>query len=201
MDSSFQKMMIEDLTGPNGYGRILIGWTGQSEFVKDANQPILLGSLPKELADTFVDRTYFLLSTQRPVTLYRGFETGGLTAPFGRDHPSFILQVLAERKPAIPDGYWWSSRRPSASIDALRLADLHRGEDRDSLAITMKMNRLDYYVEGSLPRGSLVYVGRAAPQQEDALYGRQLYSGGGLQFRLPLAPSRMLRDFKSYSAK
>ena len=201
MLSDFQKMMTEDLGGPNGYGRILAGWTGQSDFVRNTKEVALLGPLAKDLADTFIDRTYFLVATERPVTLYRGFETAGLTAPFGKDHPSFIFQVLAERKPGKPDGYWWSSRRPSASIDDLRLSDLHRGEDRDSLAITLKMNRLDYYLEGGLAPGSLVYVGRAAPQQEDALFGHQLYGGGGMQFRLPLAPDRMLRNFKTYSAK
>ena len=201
MISSFQNMMMGDLGGPNGYGRILVGWTGRSEFVRNTKDVVLLGPLAKDLAQTFVDGTYFLLSTQRPVTLYRGFETAGLTAPYGKDHPSFIFQVLVDRKPGAPDGYWWSSRRPSASIDNLSLSDLHRGEDRDSLGITLKMNRLDYYLEATLGPGSLVYVGRAAPQQEDALFGPQLYSGGGMQFRLPVPPDRMLRDFKTYSAK
>lgn len=201
MLSSFQKLMTEDIGGPNGYGQILVGWTGQSDFVKNTKAAAPLGPLVKDLVNTFVDGTYFLISTQRPVTLYRGFETTGLTAPYGKDHASFISQVLAKRNPGTPDGHWWSSRRPSASIDDLRLADLHRSEDRDSLAITLKMNRLDYYLEGSLPPGSLVYVGRAAPQQEDALFGRQLYCGGGMQFRLPLPPGRMLRDFKTHCAK
>jgi hypothetical protein len=201
MLSSFQELMMEDIGGPNGYGRILVGWTGQSEFIRNTKELAPSGPLANDLVYTFVDGTYFLVSTQRPVTLYRGFETAGLTAPYGKDHPSFIFQVLTKRNPGTPDGHWWSPRRPSASIDNLRLSDLHRGEDRDSLAITLKMNRLDYYLEGSLPSGSLVYIGRAAPQQEDALFGRQLYSGGGMQFRLPLPPGRMLRDFKTHGAK
>jgi hypothetical protein len=102
---------------------------------------------------------------QPAITLYHGFETAGLRAPFGEDHPSYILGLLKERNPSRPDGRWWTPQRPSASIDNLGLSDLHRGEDRDSSAITLKWNRLDRYAEGQLAGGSLVYVGRAAPQK------------------------------------
>ena len=93
-----------------------------------------------------MDRSYFLLATGRSIKVYRGFETAGLKAPFGKDHASYVLDVLAERKPGGPNGQWWMPRRPSASIDNLRLSDLHQSDDRDNPAITLEWNRLDYYV-------------------------------------------------------
>jgi hypothetical protein len=199
--TNFQKMMIEDLSGPNSYGQPLVGWKGQIQFFKNTTAPANpLGPLDAKFADTFVEQVFFLLATRRSVTLYRGFETAGLQAPFGKDHPSFIYNVLASRKPGKPDGQWWTPRRPSASIDNLRLSDLHRGEDRDSSSITLQWNRLDYYLEGELRVGSLVYVGRAAPQQETELYGGDRYGGGSIQFRLPRYPQQMLSDLKCHVA-
>jgi hypothetical protein len=201
MLTNSQQMMISDFTGRQGYGRLLIGWKGRSEIFKDASgPPTSLGPLDPDVANTFVEQSYFLLMTLRPINLYRGFETAGLQAPYGRDHPSYILNLLTQRKPGRPDGRWWTSRRPSASIDDLKLPDLHRGEDRDGAAVTREWNRLDFYIEGELPIGSHVYVGRAAPQQESALYGGQRYSGGAIQFRLPESPDRMLRNFKQHAA-
>lgn len=100
------------------------------------------------------------------------------------DHPSFYMNLVNQRHPGTPDGRWWSPGRPSKSIDNLRLSDMHRAEDRDNPAVLTEWNRLDYYLEADLPIGSLVYVGRAAPQQESTLYGGKRYAGGGFQFRL-----------------
>jgi hypothetical protein len=197
MLDNFQNMMIDDFGGKNGYGRIVAGWKGQAELVRECKGPLPLGPLGAHAKD-FVDGVYFLISTGRSIILYRGFETFGLQAPFGKDHPSFIMNLIASRNPGRPDGFWWSPRRPSASIDRLRLSDLNRGEDRDALAIRKSFNRLDYYLQGELPIGSLVYVGRAAKLREDALFGSENYSGGGIQFRLPWNPHTILCRFRTY---
>lgn len=49
-----------------------------------------LGALSQSIANTFVEQFYLLISTNRFIKLYRGFETAGLRAPFGKDHPSYI---------------------------------------------------------------------------------------------------------------
>lgn len=200
MLDTFQKTMMADFGGENGYGTILAGWKGQSEFVRESKGPLPLGPLGGPAKD-FVDSVYFLISTRRAITLYRGFETAGLQAPFGKDHPSFVMKLIAHRSPSRPEGNWWSPRRPSASIDRLRLSDLHRSEDRDSLAIGKSFNRLDYYLQAELPQSSLAYVGRAAKLREDALFGSESYSGGGVQFFLPADPFQMLDRFRIYRAE
>jgi hypothetical protein len=86
------------------------------------------------------------------------------------------------------------------AIDNLGLPSLHRSEHRDRAAIKLEWNRIDYYLEGELPAGALVYVGRAAPQQESALYGDQKYGGGRIQFRLTAAPEAAFRLMKRYVA-
>jgi len=198
MLSNYQKTLLNDLTSRTSYGMPLIGWRGQVSFYKAPTAPLIPGSLG-DLAKTFVEETYFLLRTQRIVTVYRGFETKGLQAPFGMDHPSFVRGLVSQRKPGTPDGWWWSSTRPSKSIDSLGLSDMHRSEDRDNPAVLLEWNRLDYYLEADLPVGSLVYVGRAAPQQESALYGGKRYGGGGIQFRLTVPPEQAFRSMKRYT--
>ena len=86
------------------------------------------------------------------------------------------------------------------SIDDLKLSSIHRAEDRDKSAIKLEWNRLDFYLEAQLPAGSLIYVGRAAPQQEGAAYGGGRYGGGAFQFRLTDSPERLLQSVKHYSA-
>ena len=77
---------------------------------------------------------------------------------------------------------------------------MHRSEHRDSAAIKLEWNRIDYYLQSDLPLGALVYVGRAAPQQESALYGGKKYGGGAIQFRLTVSPERAFRSMKRYVA-
>jgi hypothetical protein len=76
-------------------------------------------------------------------------------------------------------------------IDGMRLPAMHRAEHRNDAAIKLEWNRLDYYLESELPIGSLVYVGRAAQQQESAAYGGKKLGGGGFQFRLTNPPERL----------
>jgi hypothetical protein len=198
--TNYQGLLLSDLRGANSYGMPLVGWKGQSEFFRDQSAPAQPGALNPNLASAFVEDVYVLLRTKRLVQLYRGYETAGLKAPFGMDHPSFIQGLLAQRKPGTPDGLWWTSARPSMAIDNLRLPDVHRAEHRDSAAIKVEWNRLDYYLQGELFLGALVYVGRAAPQQETALYGGKKYSGGAIQFRLTVAPDSAFRSMKRYVA-
>ena len=82
----------------------------------------------------------------------------------------------------------------------MRLPEMHRSEHRDSAAIQLEWNRIDYYLESELPAGALVYVGRAAPQLESALYAGKKYGGGGIQFRLAEPPERAFRWMKRYAA-
>lgn len=192
MLTNYQQMMLDDLRSPNSYGLPLVGWIGLLEFFRDPQATPAAAPLTMDLAATYVDRVYFLLRTQRPVRVYRGYETAGLRAPFGVDHPSFILGLVQSRHPGSPDGWWWTPARPSKSIDGLRLPDMHRAEDRGNASIKRQWNRLDYYLEAELPPGVLLYVGRAAPQQEQALYGSGQYTGGAIQFRLTKPPETFL---------
>lgn len=200
MLTNYQQMLLGDLKAANSYGKPLVAWKGQTEFFRDPAAPKLPGALTVSLAATFVEQTYVLVKLMRVVTVYRGYETKGLTAPFGKDHPSFIRGLLAQRKPGTPDSQWWFPGRPSAEIDNLGLSDMQRGEARDSKAVLLEWNRIDYYLEGDLPIGALVYVGRAAPQQESALYGGKKYSGGGYQFWLTEKPETAFRSLKRYAA-
>jgi hypothetical protein len=198
--TNYQTTLVGDVGGPTGYGAPLVGWKGQTEFFRNAGAPAIPGALGANLASTFVEGVYVLLKTQRAVRLYRGFETAGLKAPFGMDHPSFVQGLLAQRKPGTPDGLWWSPARPSMAIDNLKLPDMQRAEHRDSAAVKLEWNRIDFYLEGELPVGSLVYVGRAAAQQESALYGGRKYGGGGMQVRLTTSPDKAFPWMKRYVA-
>jgi hypothetical protein len=67
-------------TSPNSYGTPLAGWKGQTEF---SEIPALLrspGALPPDLASTFIEEIYVLVTLQRAVRVYRGFEIAGLQA-------------------------------------------------------------------------------------------------------------------------
>lgn len=191
-------MLVADLSGPNSYGEPLVGWKRQTEFFRNAGAPAEPGVLRPDLASTFVEDTYILLRTRRVVRAYRGFEIAGLKAPFGMDHPSFIRGLLAQRRPGTPDGLWWTPARPSMAIDNMGLPDMHRSEYRDSAAMKLEWNRVDYFLESELPVGTLVYVGRAAPQQETELYGGKKYGGGGIQFRLTSPPETAFQWMKRY---
>jgi hypothetical protein len=83
--TEYQKILINDLSGPNSYGTPLVGWKRQIAFFNNANAPVQLGALRPDLASTFVEDVYFLLRTNRMVRVYRGFEVAGLKAPFGVD--------------------------------------------------------------------------------------------------------------------
>ena len=85
-------------------------------------------------------------------------------------------------------------------IDDLKLPAAQREQHRADAAIKLEWNRLDFYLESELPMGSLIYVGRAAPQQETAAYGGKRYGGGGYQFRLTDSPDRALPWIKRYAA-
>lgn len=200
MLTDYEALLLGDLQRADSYGTPLVGWRGRAEFFRDPSAPPQPGALDMNLAFTFVEGVYVLLRTGRVVQLYRGYETAGLIAPFGRDHPSFIQGLLAQRKPGTPDGLWWTPARPSMAIDNLRLPDVHRSDHRDSSAIKLEWNRIDYYLQGELFPGALVYVGRVAPQQETALYGGKKYSGGGMQFRLTVPPGKAFRSMKRYVA-
>lgn len=203
MLTNYQKMLLQDLTSPTSYGAPLIGWRGQTEIYRAPtaiSSPLVPGPLSPDSARTFVEESYVLLKTTRTVTLYRGYETKGLQAPFGMDHPSFFKNLVSQRHPGTPDGRWWSPGRPSKSIDNLGLSEMHRAEDRDNPAVLTEWNRLDYYLEAELPTGSLVYVGRAAPQQEGALYGGKKYAGGGFQFGLTVGPDQAFRSMRRHIA-
>jgi hypothetical protein len=191
MLSSYQQTLLQDVGAQDGYGTPIAGWKGSQQFFKGGPGAPPLAALPLELSLTFVEGVYILLKTKRGMSIYRGYETAGLEAPFGKQHPTFIRNLLTLRKPGKPDGLWWTPTRPAMSIDDLKLSSMHRAEDRANSAIKLEWNRLDFYLEGDLPAGSLIYVGRAAPQQESAAYGGKKYGGGGYQFRLTASPLRV----------
>lgn len=200
MLTPYQQMLLKDMSEPEGYGTPLAGWKGQQQFFTGPPSPARLTALTSDLAQTFVEGVYFLLRTKRKISIYRGYETEGLEAPFGRDHASFLRNIVSQRRPGTPDGLWWTPARPSLAIDNLKLGAAHREQPRSDAAIKLEWNRLDFYLESELPPGSLIYVGRAAPQQETAAYGIRSYSGGGYQFRLTEPPDRALPWMRRYAA-
>lgn len=200
MLTNYQQTLIADLSKPESYGIPLVAWRGQTEIFRAVGAPSQPGALQSGLAGAFVDTVYVLLRTTRTVRVYRGFETPGLKAPFGTSHQSFIQGLLSYRNPGKPDGLWWTPARPSMAIDNMRMSDMHRAEHRDRAAIKLEWNRIDFYLEGDLPSGVLVYVGRAAPQQESAAYGGKSYGGGAFQFRLTTSPQQTLRFIRQHVA-
>src|SRR5215469_18372283 len=68
MLTSFQEDLLHDLTSRGSYGPPLIGWKGQVVIHRAANAPAVPGYLVPGLAGNFVEETYFLPRTQRPVT-------------------------------------------------------------------------------------------------------------------------------------
>jgi hypothetical protein len=59
---------------------------------------------------------------------------------------------------------------------------------------------MDTWIEAELAAGSLVYVGRAAPQQETAAYGGGKLGGGDFQFRLTQPPDLTFTSMTRHSA-
>jgi hypothetical protein len=191
--------LLQDLTHPNTYGKPLIGWKNVIEFYRDRLAPPY-PPLINKLAETFVEHVYFLLRTTRRVTVYRGYETPGLRAPYGKDHPTYWHGLIADRQPATPDGRWWSPSRPSLVIDDLKLSSMHRSDVRDGLAISREFGRLDYWLEADLPLNAPIYVGRAGPLQESKLYGGQRL-GRTMQFRLTQPPEQAFSWMKRYASR
>ena len=54
MLTNYQKMLVDDLSGPDSYGRPLVGWKRQTEFLRNVGAPIKPGALDLDLAGTFV---------------------------------------------------------------------------------------------------------------------------------------------------
>jgi hypothetical protein len=200
MLSTFQKSLFEDMKGHSSYGAPLVGWKEQTEFFRANKAPAHPGALAVTLTGTFIQHTYFLVRTTRPVTVYRGYEAEGVNAPFGIDHPSFFRGLVSSRNPGKPDGMWWTPARPTLAIENLHLSAMHRAAPRAGAAVTKEWNRLDYWIEAELPLGALVYIGRASPQQEKAAYGGGKYGGGDFQFRLTETPEVAFRSMKRHAA-
>jgi hypothetical protein len=195
----YQKLLLEDVTAAEGYGTPLGVWQGTRQYYP-AEPQVGPPALAMEHALTFVESFYILCSTKCAMRIYRGYETAKLDAPYGKDHPSFIRNLVQQRRPGRPDGWWWTPARPSLSVDNLGYSAMHRADDRRGSAVLKEWNRLDFYVEAILPLGSLIYVGRAAPQQEQAAYGGERLGGRGYQFRLTDAAHRDLQVVQHYRA-
>jgi len=191
---------LQDRQGRSSYGTPLVGWKEQTELFRANVAPAHPGPLPLSLTGTFIQHTYFLVRTTRPVTVFRGYEAEGLKAPFGLDHPSFFRGLVSNRNPGKPDGRWWTPARPTLSIEDLHLSDMHRVAPRSGAAVAKEWNRLDYWIEAELLPSALIYVGRASPQQEQAAYGGGKYGGGDFQFRLTESPEAAFRWMKRYAA-
>jgi len=197
MLSSFQRDLLGDLQQEGTYGTPLIGWCGQKEIFRSSGAPTHVGALTAQLSNTFVEETYFLVRTIRAVRVYRGYETQGLTAPYGRD---ISASLVASRTPGTPDGLWWTPARPTLAIENMGLPSEARETVRAGTAIIKEWNRLDYYLEAELKPFAYVYVGRACPQQEKAIYGGRTYRGGNFQFRLTEKPETAFSSMQRYAA-
>ncbi len=200
MASDYQNSLFQDLSQLTSYGKPLVGWRNQTEIFRATGAPVTHGALPPKLADTFIEKLYFLVRTARAIRVYRAYETAGLTAPFGKDHPSFLRGLVASRDPGKPDGLWWTPARPSLAIENMGLSSMHRDGPRAGAAVELEWNRMDYWIEAELPPGALIYVGRAAPQQETAAYGGRKLSGGDFQFRLTQPPDVAFTSMRRHTA-
>jgi hypothetical protein len=198
--SQYQKSLFDDLTHPDSHGKPLAGWQNQTEIFRGTGAQMTPGALPLDLAGTFIEKLYFLVRTTRVIRVYRAYETAGLTAPFGKDHPSFLRGLVASRHPGKPDGLWWTPARPSLAIENMGLSSMQREGPRRGAAVNLEWNRMDYWIEAELPAGGLVYVGRAAPQQEKAAYGGGKLGGCDFQFRLTQPPDVAFTSMKRYTA-
>jgi hypothetical protein len=201
MLTSFQQSLLSELQHRDGYGQPLMGWNGGLVIFRGPGGLQPAGTLEPMHWLCFIQNTYFLVKTTRPVSVYRGYETPGLKAPYGTDHPSFYLSLVKNRNPAKADGRWWSPARPALAIDDLGASSADRSSARSGSAIARAWNRLDYWIEAELPVGALVYVGRASPQQDQLAYGGARYGGGDFQFRLREDPETAFRWMKRYTAR
>ena len=114
MLTRYQQELLKDVGAPSdGYGEPLAAWKGSQLFFKSDRATGVLTPLPADLAATFVEGVYILLKTKRSISVYRGYETKGLEAPFGKEHASFVQSLVSKRLPGKPDGMWWTPSRPA----------------------------------------------------------------------------------------
>ena len=200
MLTPYQQGLLSDLRAPFSYGMPLIGWKDAQVIFRGDGALPAIGALEPNHWSCFIQNTYFLLRVKRPVSVYRGYETAAVKAPYGVDHPSYYLNLVKNRNPATPDGRWWSPARPTLAIDNVGASSGERSSVRAGSAITKEWNRLDYWIEAELPVSAFVYVGRASAQQDKLAYGGTKYGGGDYQFRLREEPETVFRWMKRYAA-
>ena len=152
MLTPYQQMLLKDMSEPEGYGTPLAGWKGQQQFFTGPPSPARLTALTSDLAQTFVEGVYFLLRTKRKISIYRGYETEGLEAPFGRDHASFLRNIVSQRRPGTPDGLWWTPARPSPGIDNLSWAAARIAKTSSDAAIKLEWSRPDFILRANCRR-------------------------------------------------
>jgi hypothetical protein len=145
---------LEDVAG---YGDVLDAYRGTTRVATRAG-PVPLPQLDKGDAKAFLQGMYALVKVRPGIRIYRWFDDGE-----GR----FL-------------GRWWSPRRPGVEIDGLLLSSLHH-RSRHELAIKHEWNYMNQVLEAELRPGTLVAVGRAAPQSDSA----QALGGGAIQFLIP----------------
>ncbi len=184
------------LTDLSGYGEVLTIRRGPDLLWEHPRDPMAKHVDPPrpESQSSFMGSLYGLVRSNYPLhggntPVYRfaemeHYKSARISAPYGKDHPSYYRGLIADRTPAVKHGWFWTPTRPGLLIDGIPLASMHRYDVRNASAIKRVWNRLDLCFEGVLPRGALIYAGRIAPQSEGTpfLTNNVTYSGGAMQF-------------------
>ena len=146
----------EFLADVKGYGDVLAAFSFRTCIAGDPHAPRPL--ITDNDVRAFTNMLYAFVKARPGLTAYRWFDDG---------KGAFL-------------GGWWSPLRPSTEIDGLQLEGMHR-RSRHNLAIKSEWNRMDEILEAEIRPGTVLVVGRAAPQFEPA----RRFGGGAIQFLVP----------------
>lgn len=170
--------LVEDA---EGYGDVLYAATGERVDHVGPRGATVLARLDAREQPAFLGRMHALVETTREIRLYRWYDE----SPRRRGAP--LVPVAAARA-----GGWWTPRRPSAEIDRVFLASLHKNARSDA-ALLRSWNKMHSLVEATLGRCARVFVGRIAPQFDETK--GELLTGGFIQFLIPLSNRHHLKRF------
>jgi len=150
---------LEDVSG---YGDLVVAYRDRVAIKGGGSSIPLLSISDREIA-AFLQRLYALVKVKADTRIYRGLDD----------------RIRDDDYEMLP-GRWWSPRRPSAEIDDLGLESLHL-RSRHELAVKPSWNDMNFVFEAVVRPGTLMVIGRAAPQTEN---GRR-FGGGAVQFLVP----------------
>ncbi len=123
--------------------------------------------LRPEEARNFLNELYTLMRSRMDLRIYR-------------------FHGVSKQAEASMLGEYWSPTRPGLRIDNLGYESWHDTSREDS-ALKNSWNPMREVVEARLARGTLLFAGRVAPQQD----GDRRLGGGAMQFFIPRPGHRL----------